>query len=51
MTTYTPAHSASDMAGIVIDFIVEFGIVIVGFVSIIVIILIFSWLRGYMRGR
>jgi hypothetical protein len=31
MTNYTPEHSAGDLVGIVIDFLVEYGIQIVSF--------------------
>lgn len=45
MTNYTPEHSASDLSGIVIDFLVEYGIAILGFVSLIALVGLYVWFR------
>lgn len=49
LTEYTPTHSSSDLAGIVIDFIVEFGVQILAFAGLIALVFIFVWVRKSMK--
>ena len=46
MTAYTPVHSASDLSGIVIDFLVEYGIAILAFVTLIALVGLYVWFRN-----
>lgn len=48
MTSYTPAHTSNDLASIVIDFIVEYGIQLVAFAGLIALITLFVWVRNNM---
>jgi len=40
MTAYTPSHSSSDTASVVIDLLVEFGIQAIQYVPLIVLALL-----------
>ena len=46
MANYTPVHSATDISGIVIDFLVEYGIAIIGFVTLIALVGLYVWFRN-----
>jgi len=46
MTEYTPTHSSSDLAGIVIDFIVEYGVQLLAFAGLIALVTLFVWARN-----
>lgn len=48
MTAYTPTHDSSDLASIVIDFIVEYGIQLLAFAGLIALIMLFVWVRRSM---
>ena len=45
MTSYTPEHEAGDLSAITIDVIVEGFIVVVSFASLIVLVLVWQFLR------
>jgi hypothetical protein len=49
MTAYTATHSAADLSGITIDVIVESGIAILSFVTLIVLVMLFVWLKHKVR--
>ena len=49
MTAYTPNHSASEISGLVIDGVVEAGIVAVSLVGIIALIALYVWVRRTFR--
>jgi hypothetical protein len=46
MTEYTPTHTSNDLASVVIDFIVEFGIQIIAFVGLIALVALYLWFRS-----
>ena len=46
--TYVPSHASSDIAGVVVDFGVEYGIEIIKFVGIIAIVGLGIWLMGVL---
>lgn len=48
MTAYTPTHDSSDLSSIVIDFIVEYGIALLGFATLIALIGLYTWFRKQM---
>ena len=48
MTAFTPTHSASDLSAVVIDFIVEFGVAILAFVTLIALVMLYVWFRKSM---
>ncbi len=45
MTNYTPEHSSGDLGSVTIDFIVEMAVVAVSFVTLIVLVLLYGWMR------
>ena len=45
MTAYTPTHDSGDLASVVIDFIVEYGIQLLAFAGLIALIGLFIWVR------
>ena len=45
MTNYTATHDATDVSGLVIDFIVEYGIALLGFATLIALVGIFVWMK------
>lgn len=45
MTAYVPNHSASELSGVVIDFIVEWGVALLSFVTLIALVLLYTWFR------
>jgi hypothetical protein len=45
MTAYTPVHTSNDLASVVIDFIVEFGVQIIAFVGLIALVALYLWFR------
>jgi len=49
MTAYTPVHTSSDLAGVVIDFIVEYGVQILAFAGLIALVTLFVWAKNSMR--
>lgn len=49
MTAYTPTHDSSDLAGIVIDFIVEYGVQLLAFAGLIALVTLFVWARNSVR--
>lgn len=49
MTAYTPAHTSSDLAGVVIDFIVEYGVQILAFAGLIALVTLFVWAKNSMK--
>ena len=49
MTAYTPEHTSSDLAGVVIDFIVEYGIQILAFAGLIALVTLFVWAKNSMK--
>lgn len=49
MTAYTSTHSAADLSGITIDVIVEGGIAVLSFVTLIVLVMLFGWLKSKLR--
>lgn len=49
MTEYTPTHTSSDLAGVVIDFIVEYGVQILAFAGLIALVTLFVWAKNSMR--
>jgi len=48
ITGYTPYHASSDIAGVVVDFIVELGIHIIAFVGLIALVLLGMWLMAVL---
>lgn len=48
-TNYTPAHTSGDLSGVVIDFIVEYGVQILAFAGLIALVTLFVWARNSMR--
>jgi len=48
MTAYVPNHSASDIPGIVIDFLVEYGVQLLAFAGLIALVTLFVWARNQM---
>ena len=48
MTNYTATHSASDMPGVVIDFLVEYGIQLLAFAGLIALVTLFVWAKKQM---
>lgn len=48
MTNYTATHSASDLSSIVIDFVVEYGIALLGFATLIALVGLYAWFRKQM---
>lgn len=46
MTSYTPAHTTADLSGIVIDFIVEYGIQLIAFAGLIALITLATYFRN-----
>jgi len=48
-TNYTPAHSSSDLASIVIDFLVEYGVQLLAFAGLIALVTLFIWARNAMK--
>jgi hypothetical protein len=49
MTNFTATHSAADLSSITIDAIVEAGLVVLSFVTLIVLIFLFGWLKQKLR--
>lgn len=49
MTAYTPTHSSSDLASVVIDFIVEYGIQLLAFAGLIALITLYVWARKNVK--
>ena len=49
MTAYTPTHDSNDLASIVIDFIVEYGVQLLAFAGLIALVTLFIWARNSMR--
>ena len=45
MTAYTPTHSSSDLASIVIDFLVEYGVQLLAFAGLIALVTLFVWAK------
>jgi hypothetical protein len=45
MTAYTPTHDSGDLASIVIDFLVEYGIQILAFAGLIALVTLFVWAK------
>lgn len=45
MTNYTPAYSSGDIASVVIDFLVEYGVQILAFAGLIALITLFVWAK------
>ena len=48
MTSYTPAHTSSDLASIVIDFLVEYGVQLLAFAGLIALVTLFVWAKKQM---
>lgn len=48
-TQYTPNHSVSDLTGLVIDGVVEFGITIVGFIGLIALVYVYTLARKQLK--
>jgi hypothetical protein len=48
-TNYTPTHSSNDIASVVIDFIVEYGVQILAFAGLIALVTLFVWAKNSMR--
>lgn len=48
MTDYTPAHDSGDLASIVIDFLVEYGVQLLAFAGLIALVTLFVWARKQM---
>jgi hypothetical protein len=48
MTAYTPTHDSGDLASIVIDFLVEYGIQILAFAGLIALVTLYVWARKNM---
>jgi len=46
MTEYTPNHSANDIPGIVIDFLVEYGVQLLAFAGLIALVTLFVWAKN-----
>lgn len=49
MTAYTPTHSSSDLASVVIDFIVEYGVQLLAFAGLIALVTLGVWARNSLR--
>ena len=49
MTDYTPTHTSSDLASVVIDFIVEYGVQLLAFAGLIALVTLFVWAKKNMR--
>lgn len=49
MTNYTPSYTSGNLAEVVVDFVVEFGVQILAFAGLIALILLFVWVKGAMR--
>lgn len=49
MTEYTPTHTSSDLASVVIDFIVEYGVQILAFAGLIALVTLFVWAKNSLR--
>lgn len=49
MTAYTPTHTSNDIANVVIDFIVEYGVQILAFAGLIALVTLFVWAKNSMR--
>jgi hypothetical protein len=48
MTNYTATHSSSDLAGIVIDFLVEYGVQLLAFAGLIALVTLYVWAKKQM---
>lgn len=48
MTAYTPTHDSNDLASIVIDFLVEYGVQLLAFAGLIALVTLFVWARNSM---
>ena len=49
MTDYTPTHDAGDLGSLSIDVIVEAGIVLLQFITLVVLVLMFGWFKKNVR--
>lgn len=49
MTAYTPAHTSNDIASVVIDFLVEYGVQVLAFAGLIALVTLFIWARNSMK--
>jgi len=49
MTNYTATHDAGDLSGVVIDFIVEYGVQILAFAGLIALVTLFVWAKNSMK--
>lgn len=49
MTAYVPNHTASSIPGVVIDFLVEYGIQILAFAGLIALVTLFVWAKNSIR--
>lgn len=49
LTEYTPTHSSADLVGIVIDFIVEFGVQLLAFAGLIALVVLYVWGKNSMK--
>ena len=46
MSNYTALYTSADVAEVVVDLLVGTGAALVGFVTIIGLILLYNWIRG-----
>ena len=49
MTNYTPTYTSGNLASVVIDFIVEFGVQILAFAGLIALIVLAVWAKSHLR--
>jgi len=49
MVNYTPVYTSGDIASVVIDFLVEYGVQILAFAGLIALITLFVWAKNSFK--
>jgi hypothetical protein len=49
MAGYTPNHSSNEIASVVIDFMVTFGVQILAFAGLIALVVLFVWAKQTLK--
>jgi len=47
--TYANAYSANDLSGVSIDVVAKFGVVVLSFATLIMLVVLFVWLKKKVR--
>jgi hypothetical protein len=47
--TYNATYTADDTSSIAIDFVGKFGAALIAFVSLIVLVVLFVWIKKHMK--